>query len=226
MRNGRLAMTLIADYIQQIPRHITCEDFCSGVSSYLHDFYQKNHVDITILESHPEERLAASAAIYSEAHHEVWLIGDCQCLINGQLYENGKPSEKLFAQQRADIILKALANGADMKDFQTEDAGRKAILPALIESMKGQNKTFAVIDGFPIYEPGIKKISTPSSSATEIVLASDGYPFLEPTLEASEQRLQEQLSHDPLNIKTFKATKGVMKGNLSFDDRTYIRFRI
>ena len=57
-------------------------------------------------------------------------------------------------------------------------------------------------------------------------MATDGYPFLCPTLEASEAELARQLADDPLNIGHFQATKACMKGNLSFDDRAYIRFRV
>ena len=64
----------------------------------------------------------------------------------------------------------------------------------------------------------------PVSSLSEVVLASDGYPFLKPTLAASEAALVEQIANDPQNIRSFIATKGIVEGNKSFDDRTYIRF--
>ena len=66
----------------------------------------------------------------------------------------------------------------------------------------------------------------PISSLNEVVLASDGYPFLEPTLAASEVALAEQIANDPQNIHSFIATKGIVEGNKSFDDRTYIRFSV
>lgn len=65
-------------------------------------------------------------------------------------------------------------------------------------------------------------ISVPSSF--EVVLASDGYPFLKSTLAESEEELAEQIAHDPQNINTFIASKGLLEGNRSFDDRTYVRF--
>ena len=61
---------------------------------------------------------------------------------------------------------------------------------------------------------------------TGIVLASDGYPFLKPTLSESEEALEEQRRRDPLNITTFKATKAFRRGMNSFDDRSYIRFTV
>ncbi len=59
----------------------------------------------------------------------------------------------------------------------------------------------------------------------EIVLASDGYPKLKSTLKESEEELAKIIEIDPLCYKTYFSTKGLKKGNFSFDDRTYIRFK-
>jgi len=67
-------------------------------------------------------------------------------------------------------------------------------------------------------------IASANVKSHEIVLASDGYPFLKSTLEASEKALEELLKHDPQCVNSFIATKGLVEGNKSFDDRTYIRF--
>lgn len=56
-------------------------------------------------------------------------------------------------------------------------------------------------------------------------MASDGYPFLKPTLAESEEALAHLLAYDPQCTHEFIATKGIVVGNKSFDDRTYIRFR-
>ena len=95
----------------------------------------------------------------------------------------------------------------------------------MLESMKQQNVTYSVIDGFPVAEAYVR-VLTLDFQPWEIVLASDGYPFLEPTLQDSEARLTQQRQSDPLNIGTFKATKAFVIGNQSFDDRAYIRFKV
>ena len=194
------------------------------------------------LKEHPEERLTASAILYSRTRTEVWMVGDCQAIIDGKLYENGKPYEEKIARKRVELIEQGLSPAE----------ARKQIEPLLIEAMlSGQNQNYTVIDGFPIYREGVKVVSvsdscsvqdsvsasdsvpcsdsvsasgTISVSSSEIVLASDGYPFLEPTLAASEAALAEQIANDPQNIHSFIATKGIVEGNKSFDDRTYIRF--
>ena len=147
---------------------------------------------------HPEERLTASAVIYSRARQEVWMVGDCQALIGGKLYENGKPYEQEIAEKRVDLI----------KEGMLPAEARRQIEPLLVEAMlSGQNKTYTVIDGFPIYREGVKVVSVSSSetvsASSEIVLASDGYPFLKPTLAESEEALANQIANDPQNISSF-----------------------
>ena len=243
MKNGRYAMMLISEYIQEeLKADASVDDFCQGVTVYIYNkVYEKLGVEERLKE-HPEERLTASAILYSRTRNEVWMVGDCQAIIDGKLYENGKPYEQEIARKRVELIEQGLSPAE----------ARKQIEPLLIEAMlSGQNQTYPVIDGFPIYREGVKVVSVSDScsvqdsvpasdsvpcsdsvsasgtffvSSSEIVLASDGYPFLEPTLAASEAALAEQIANDPQNIHSFIATKGIVEGNKSFDDRTYIRF--
>ena len=104
------------------------------------------------------------------------------------------------------------------------DEGRDHIINDIIASMRLQNKTFSVIDGTPIYLRGVKRI--PAENAHEIVLATDGYPFLYPTLAESEAALKNLLINDPCCMEIYQATKACMKGQQSFDDRAYLRFNI
>lgn len=243
MKNGRYAMMLISEYIwEELKADASVDDFCQGVTAYIYNkVYEKLGVEERLKE-HPEERLTASAILYSRTRNEVWMVGDCQAIIDGKLYENGKPYEQEIARKRVELI---------EQDLSPAEA-RKQIEPLLIKAMlSGQNQTYTVIDGFPIYREGVKVVSvsasssvqdsvpasdsvpcsdsasasdTIPSSSSEIVLASDGYPFLKPTLAASEAALAEQIANDPQNIRSFIATKGIVEGNKSFDDRTYIRF--
>lgn len=243
MKNGRYAMMLISEYIQEeLKADASVDEFCQGVTAYIYNkVYEKLGVEERLKE-HPEERLTASAILYSRIRNEVWMVGDCQAIIAGKLYENGKPYEEKIARKRVELIEQGLSSAE----------ARKQIEPLLIKAMlSGQNQTYTVIDGFPIYREGVKVVSvsdscsvqdpvpasdsvpcsgsvsasgTISVSSSEIVLASDGYPFLKPTLAASEAALAEQIANDPQNIHSFIATKGIVEGNKSFDDRTYIRF--
>lgn len=225
MSNGRYCMELIRRYILSMAADISMDAFCRGVTEYIADAYRQHGIDRERLSAHPEERLTASAVIYSSCHREVWFIGDCQCLIDGKLYDNAKPYESRLAGRRAAFIEKALASGRTTVQniLNGDDQGRASILEELVQCCKGQNKTFSVIDGFTIPLALVKVIKL-APETHEIVLASDGYPLLCPTLAASEAALRRQLNTDPLCISTYKATKGLRQGQSSFDDRSYIRF--
>ena len=221
--NGRYCMTLIAGFVKQADASPGVDEFCNGLTETIHDRYRG--LDMRRLEEHPEERLTASCIVYSRHQRQIWMIGDCQCLVDGQLYENPKPCEAAIAEKRAAIIHSLIADGKTTVDsLRTNDTARQAVIPELIETMRGQNHDYAVVDGFPIPMEHVRIINlTPAPHS--IVLASDGYPFLLPTLTESEAALRRQLTEDPLNAYTFKATKAFAKGNNSFDDRTYVRFR-
>ena len=137
-------------------------------------------------------------------------------------YDNPKPSEQILAEERAAIIR---SSPLPHDHFLDDDTARQAIIPHMLETMQNQNRTYSVIDGFPIPEQHVRVV-TLDFQPWEIVLASDGYPFLCPTLAESEARLDHQRTTDPLNIGDFKATKAFAHGNNSFDDRAYIRFRV
>ena len=220
MRNGRYAMILISEFIQhELKAEASVDDFCQGVTAYIYDKVYEPLGIASRLTVHPEERLTASAIVYSRARREVWMVGDCQAIICGKLYENGKPYEQEVAEKRVALIRQGMSPAE----------ARQAIEPLLVQAMlDGQNKSYAVIDGFPIYREGVKVVACSSRVAVEkkqeIVLASDGYPFLKPTLEESEKALADQIVNDPQNIHRFIATKGLVNGNKSFDDRTYVRF--
>ena len=75
---------------------------------------------------------------------------------------------------------------------------------------------------FEIMPKSVIKIKVKEND--EIVLASDGYPVLKNSLKESEEKLLEILEKDPLLINIYKSTKGLQQGNISYDDRTYIKF--
>lgn len=222
--NGHYCMMLISEFICHADKSTDVETFCRELTDFISSRY--DGLDMRRLEDNPEERLTASCIVYSRYHRQIWMIGDCQCLVDGQHYDNPKPGEAISAEKRATIIRSLIANGqATVDSLRSNDTARQAIIPEMIKTMRDQNKSYAVVDGFPIPMRHVR-IITLTTAPHSIVLASDGYPFLLPTLVESEAALLHQLSEDPLNAYLFKATKAFLKDNNSFDDRTYIRFEI
>ncbi len=88
-----------------------------------------------------------------------------------------------------------------------------------------RRNALSTLDGFPVPDEGIVIYPVPPTTVS-IVLATDGYPVLKRTLEDSESALRDVLAQDPLMCRLYKSTKGILQGNVSFDDRAYVKFSI
>lgn len=240
--NGELAMHIVTSFVRKMQKDFSCHQFCVGVTSAVRRRYKKDQ--LSHLAQHPEDRLAASVVVFSRLRRELWLIGDCQALLipvdilrrssvfrESSLSEpyckpifldNPKPCEQELAERRAAIIK---SSPQPWDHFRADDTARKAIIPRMLETMQQQNNGYSVVDGFPVDERHVRVVPL-DFCPWEVVLATDGYPFLCPTLAESEEKLAFQLVNDPLNIGEFKATKSFVEGNNSFDDRAYIRFTV
>lgn len=185
----------------------------------------------------PVERASASVCVYSKHRRELWFVGDCQCLLvspNGEVEAivNSKAVDGVTSLARALHLQSELSRGKTVEFLRQFDSGRELIRPLLQRQRDFQNSTvpsefnYWVIDGFPVSPAGIRVETVDFSRTAEIILATDGYPKLHPTLEQSESFLQEVIHMDPLLIDRFKGTKGVALGQVSFDDRSYLRIRL
>ena len=132
MKNGRYAMMLISEYIrEELKADASVDDFCQGVTAYIYNkVYEKLGVEERLKE-HPEERLTASAILYSRTRNEVWMVGDCQAIIDGKLYENGKPYEEKIAQKRVELIEQGLSPAEARKQIDRKSVGRERVLVAV-----------------------------------------------------------------------------------------------
>lgn len=180
----------------------------------------------SILEEKPEERLQAVLILYSICRREVWAFGDCQCLIGGIHHQQVKTIDHLLSQVRSLYIQTELLSGRTEASLSDRDTGREYLLPLLRRQLLFANEDSAygydVLNGFPIHSNHVIIHSVPPHA--QLVLASDGYPVLKETLAESEAALWDLIQKDPLCFRENKGTKGLVRGNDSFDDRTYIRF--
>ena len=212
-------MEVVSGTIRSLTPEATVYDFCREATAAVSVFYHETPFV-------PDSSLmASSAVVYSIARHELWFVGDCQALVNGVLYEYAKPEEAVLANKRAAYLERLIADGlVSLEMCQTNDPGRDVIMKELRHSCTRQNMDYAVINGMPIPQHLIHTLDVPEAS--DVVLASDGYPFLCSSLEESEAKLAEVMEKDPLCIRMYKATKGLRKGNKSFDDRAYLRIKV
>lgn len=180
------------------------------------------------------ERPEAVLAVYSCARREIWQVGDVGFWYLG-LPEGGVSASKIVdryaADIRAAILHVELDAGASQPALAHDDPGRRAILELLRHQERFRNQlaagemAYPAIDGCDVPTELITIQDIPDN-VSEIVIASDGYPCILPTLRESESRLATLLAADPLCIDELHGTKGLTPGNLSFDDRAYVRLAV
>ena len=124
-----------------------------------------------------------------------------------------------------------LIRSFQMKGFGNEDIFLGDDLTRIISDNQPlfQNTTddlfgYSAIDGFYLEKNNLK-IRKVDENVSEIVLSSDGYPKLFNSLALSEEWLKRVLSSDPLCYKENLSVKGVKPGFVSYDDRSYLRFK-
>lgn len=225
---GQWAARLVEAAIRTLPPTAPWSAVTSHITCRLQRFYAENGLTDTVRQ-HPEQRLTASCALYSRHLQAVALIGDCQCLVGEKNFSNGKKIDGLLAAARAAWNEAALLQGKSVAELLENDEGRAFIRPFLVKQSVFQNLpaaghpyAYGVFDGFPLPAGQVRVI--PVLPQTPVVLATDGYPQLFPTLRQSEDHLAGLLQKDPLCIRSYQSTKGMYKGQCSFDDRAFISF--
>lgn len=225
-KSGKIASELVVDAISNFSESIDIDSAIIQINSVIAKYYKNNGL-YNHMESNKTDRFTACAAIYSDYRKEVWLIGDCQCMVNGIIHKNDKYIDEVLANTRALYLQLAIINGASVEGLLFKDIGRDYIMPLLIEQSTFQNYpdemnpyTYSVFDGFPIVYKHVKRLEVKNSI---VVLATDGYPKVCNDLQSSEFYLRDILQNDPLCMALYKSTKGMVKENLSYDDRAFIR---
>jgi serine/threonine protein phosphatase PrpC len=224
---GRVAAEIILQAFDLIPADATARQTVDILTAAIQALYKQYEIT-EVVQFEGVQRATASFVAVSFERKEVWFVGDCQCLLNQERILHTKAIDDITANARSIFLEAEIAKGKTIEELSQNDTGREFILPLLERQMLFQNNPqageywFPVIDGFDVSDEGIHVLSLLPDIET-IVLASDGYPYLKDSLEASEQALQEVLRDDPLLFRKYKSTKGLQAGNVSFDDRAYVK---
>lgn len=227
---GRFAAEVIVAAIKQCEGDLTLDAVVEKINEALCEKYQALGV-WEAFKADPSLAPKAAMALYSRYHNEVWLVGDCQCLIDGVHYQHTKIIDEITANARSLYLEAELRRGKTVEDLMAHDTGFEYVRPLIrmqyyLENVDSNHPYgFEVLNGFPIPLDMIQRVRVPSDTDW-IALASDGYPVMKSNLKATEAALKQLLADDPLCIRQYKSAKGLVKGNQSFDDRTYIKFKL
>jgi hypothetical protein len=226
LTGGRIAMLTCLASLKNLPRDANAHQAASHLTA---DLAGRLAVDLT-----PRQRPAAGITLYSDFHREIWQIGDVEFWHSGldaghQRVE--KAVDHFASGIRAAILAAELARGVAVERLIHNDVGRDTALELITRQSVFRNNTqagewaYGAIDGTAIPENLIQIHPVPQRVDT-VVLASDGYPSILPTLAQSERKLANCLAEDPMCIGVLRTTKGIKPGNVSFDDRAYVRIAV
>ncbi len=206
------------DYLQSMPADITHEIMAAEL-----DLICKDHK--TAAGTADFRRTGGFVyCLYSQHHNEIWRVGDCK--FNNCGTENAAmfKAEEICAAARSMIIQSKLNDGQSVDEIMT-GSDYPSLIDELLEyearflNVPSEQLGFGAVmgDGVPA-----EYVETMPAAPRRLVISSDGYPNLFPTLEATEASLTAMLDKDPLCIGENMQCKGLGPNLRSFDDRSYI----
>jgi hypothetical protein len=176
----------------------------------------------------PDYLHSASIVLYSGFRNEIWLVGSGGFCVDGRSVTISPAHEIAAARVRAAYLTTRLREGDDLAQLRTSDPGRELILGLLRKEHYLRNVDeagdyyFGALDGRAVPNRHIL-VHKLSADAHDVMLVTDGYPVVHPSLEECEASLAELLANDPLLIGSHPQTKSARPGDRSFDDRALIR---
>ncbi len=226
---GRMIGEIIDRVFGELEPDSTLPQAIEAFNAEIQVLYQKHDV-LEKIKKREVEPGAATLCALSLARREVWIVGDCQVLIDDRFISPPKKTDEILSSVRALYLELEMARGKTVEELVQLDTGREYILPLLRGVSVFQNDAespygYGVVNGFEI-PAGMPVIEQICDDVQTIVLASDGYPELRRSLNESEKVLQTIQKHYPLATNHYSSTKGLSVGNLSFDDRGFIHVKI
>jgi hypothetical protein len=222
-KGGRFAAEVVGEALNSLPESISPDEAIVSLSEMLREAVQ-NAAKSALSADGP----STSLLVYSRSRNEVWRVGDSNFRIGNKKYQQTKRIDRVTSMARAAYLqAEELVEPHDSSSRDAE-AGRELIMPLLKSQFRFRNFDksifgYGAIDGSPVPKKFIEVVEVPRDTE-EIVFASDGYPYLRRTLAESERALRSLITLDPLMIRKHPSTKSVLPGNVSYDDRSFVRF--
>jgi hypothetical protein len=223
---GRLAAMTAAAALDDLPTDADVHEAVGHLSDRLAD---RNFLD----EPRPlpvgKDRPSTAMLVFSHRRRELWRIGDSGFAIDGAVDLPDKPIDQLAYGLRAAYLQALLAGGADPADLTDDDPGFALLKPFYVAQRNLTNQTvpygYGALDGSAVPAAYIECIPVPAD-ARRLVLATDGYPFILDTLQATEDALAELMARDPLGITDWPRPLGIGPLIDAFDDRAWIELQL
>ena len=226
---GRFVARTVVATLEDIDPCLSHREMADAVTAAVGRAVQSQHPSLPA-----NHRPSASLVVFNPVRDEIWWAGDCRFAVRlpAVIAEpaTGKYIDVLNGDMRAAVHEALKASGAAWVPLPGDtDPARAAIQPLLSLQAALQNTTgrfgFGVINGYPIPDQHLHRYDV--SNASEVVLASDGYPVLQIAGGLERQRAEEHLAAllaaDPLCTRQLVGTHAFRAPLLSYDDRSWLQ---
>lgn len=227
---GQLISRLLCSAFSEMNPDLRPQQAVGFLTEFVWQYYESENC-VAEMSAYPQKRIIASVAAINLKRGEIWSVGDCYRGIGSQVKRRPRMGDQICSNLRAMYLELELLSGKTMDELRLHDTGREYILPILKQQAIFHNNPNSgeywcpVIDGFPVPEAGVS-VDEIGSGIQTVILASDGYPVLKTELSESEDELHRIISEDPLMFRKCKELKGVIPGNVSFDDRSFLKLSL
>ncbi|MEL6821229.1 MAG: hypothetical protein AAFP70_05685 [Calditrichota bacterium] len=229
MSGGQFVASVIDEVLTDLPPNSTANSSITIITERVKTAFLDIGIDQAIAEGKTEPP-AAVLCVINKTRGEIWMVGDCQYRLDDDVYAPGKKIDIILAEARALYLEAELKQGKTIQDLLRNDTGREFISPMLKRQSTFLNNLrsdygYPAISNSPVPEHLIHVRKIPKA-AKKLILTTDGYPSLKSSFEESEAYLANLLKKDPLLFRDYKSTKGLVAGNISFDDRAWVEIKL
>jgi hypothetical protein len=223
---GRFAAEVLAEAIEAMPADVDARRFTDRLTRALADAVRQGGAP----DDGDHRWPMASVVCLARAARQVWRIGDCHTRLGDRLLLGTKRVDDAAYGYRAAVNAALLAKGRPLAEILADDPGAAAVRPLFDVQQHLANTVgpwgYGCINGRAVPDDFIEVFDL-ETGGCEVVLASDGYPELLPTLAESEVRLAELLTADPAAIGVlWSVGKSLRPGCVAPDDKAYLRMAV
>lgn len=223
---GRLAAQIAARALADVPGHAAADDLIDHLTEAL-------ATRSLLQEVRPLQpginRPRTTMLVYSRYRRELWRIGDSGFALDGTADLPSKPVGELAYGLRAAYTTALLAGGTDHDELAADDPGFHLLKPFYRAQGHLVNRLgpygYGALDGSAVPHEFIERIQVPAD-IRQLVLVSDGYPFIRDCLAATEAELAALMQRDPLGIREWTRPAALGPTLKAFDDRAWVRVDI
>lgn len=100
---------------------LTFDEFVRYINMYIRKYCEHIGVDIS------DYQLEATGAIYSKYHNQIWIVGDCRAVYDGNIVSNDLKIDDVYTTLRLAVIEELLKAGYTERDIAQNDISREII---------------------------------------------------------------------------------------------------